>query len=413
MPGGSLTRRSVLALLSAAPVAARAAMQAPAAFSRRLVCDGSRVFLRENDGTVLAWRNGGLGYRGVAFGLGHRDDVPQYVAFPVPLLRNVADVAMGGYGGYALLADGRVLAWGVNSHGGVGNTPLAAFQSMADFPPEASVPTPVLEISDAVSISAHGNHTLALTRGGTVVAWGDNAQYQLGIGEWPVVTYKTRSAQPTQFMPYPVPIPGLSGVAAVAAGDQHSLALMKDGTVRAWGFNRWGQLGDGTVITRKTPVLVAGIKNAVAVVAAVRLSAAVLADGTVMTWGIGNGPHGRAGVKPDAPNSTPGLVPGVTGIRALALGETHALTLTHAGTVVSWGDDTHGRVGHRRPGPAAIDGLTGVQSVAIGGASSFAIDGNGRIMTWGMTPRWARVDGDDQELSRFPIPLVIKGLKNL
>ena len=412
MPPGSITRRTALALLSSAPVAAHAAMQTPPALPRRLACDGSRAFLRETDGTVLAWRNGGFGYRGVAFGLGHRNDVPQYVAFPVPGLGNVADVAAGGYGGCALMADGRVLAWGVNARGGVGNTPLTAFQSMADFPPEVAVPTPVVAITDAVGISAQGNHTLALTKGGTVLGWGDNAQYQLGIGEWPVIAYKTRSAQPTQFMPYPVPIPGLSGVAAVATGDQHSLALMKDGTVCAWGFNRWGQLGDGTTVTRKTPVPVAGIKNAVAVAAATRVSAAVLSDGTVMTWGWGTGALGRT-VKPEAPHPTPSPVVGVTGIRALALGDTHALALTGAGTVVSWGDDTHGRVGHRKPGPASIDGLTGIQSIAIGGASSFAIDAKGRIMTWGMTPLWARVDGDDQALSRFPIPLVIKGLKNL
>jgi alpha-tubulin suppressor-like RCC1 family protein len=389
-------------------------MQTPAVLPRRLVCDGSRIFLRETDGTVLGWRNGGFGYKGVAFGLGHTDPVPQYIAFLVPGLRNVADVAIGGYGGCALMADGRVLAWGVNARGGVGNTPLTAFESIADFPPEVSAPTPVVGIIDAVSISAHGHgeHTLALTRGGTVFAWGSNAQYQLGIGEWPVITYKHRSARPTQFMPYPVPIPGLSGVAAIATAEQHSLALMNDGTLRAWGFNRWGQLGDGTVTTRNTPVPVAGIKNAIAVAAAHRVSAAVLADGTVMTWGFGTVALGRA-MKPEAPHPTPGPVPGVTGIRALALGEAHALALTNSATVVSWGDDTHGRRGHRKPGPAQIDGLTGIQSIAIGGASSFAIDANGRIMTWGVTPLWARVDGDDQGLSRFPIPLVIKGLKNL
>jgi alpha-tubulin suppressor-like RCC1 family protein len=407
-----MTRRTLLALLSSAPVAARAAMQTPTPLPRRLVCDGSRAFLRETDGTVLAWRHGGLGYRGVAFGLGQRDDVPQYIAFPVPGLRNVADVAMGGNGGYALMADGGVLAWGVNSRGGVGNTPLAAFQSMADFPPEVSAPTPVLGITDAVSISAHGNHTLALTRGGTVFAWGDNAQYQLGIGEWPVITYKTRSAQPTNFMPYPVPIPGLSGVAAIAAGDEHSIALMKDGTVRAWGLNRWGQLGDGTVITRKTPVLVAGIKNAVAVAAAVRVSAAVLADGTVMTWGFGTSGLGRT-MKQDAPHPMPGPVAGVAGIRALAFSGGHTLALTNAGTVVSWGDDTHGKLGHRKPGAARVEGLNDIQSIAVGGAGSFAIDAKGRIMTWGQVPFWARVDTDHADVSRWPIPLVIKGLKNL
>ena len=122
---------------------------------------------------------------------------------------------------------------------------------------------------------------------------------------------------------------------------------------------------------------------------------------------------GRTGTKADVPYPTPSPVPGVTGVRAVALGESHALTLTKAGTVVSWGGDTHGRVGHRRPVPAEIDGLNDVQSIAVGGASSFAVDAKGRIMIWGMTPPWARVDGDDQGLSRLPIPLVIKGLKNL
>jgi hypothetical protein len=59
-----------------------------------------------------------------------------------------------------------------------------------------------------------------------------------------------------------------------------------------------------------------------------------------------------------------------------------------------------------------VDGLSGIQSIAIGGASSFAVDAKGRIMTWGMTPLWARVDGDHADVSRWPIPLVIKGLKN-
>jgi alpha-tubulin suppressor-like RCC1 family protein len=213
-------------------------------------------------------------------------------------------------------------------------------------------------------------------------------------------------------MPYPVQIPGLSDVAAVTTGAQHSLALLKDGTVRAWGSNVRGQLGDGTTTNRRSPVAVLGIKNAVAVAASVWISAALLADGTVMTWGHGNAGLGRSGFKPDGPNPTPAPVPGVTGIRALSVAELHALALTGNGTVVSWGDDTHGRRGHRRSVPSTIDGLSGIQSVVAGGASSFAVDAKGTIMTWGMTPPWARVDGDDASLSRYPIPLVLKGLKN-
>jgi len=413
MPGGSLTRRNVLALLSSAPVAARAAMQTTVAPARRLASDGHRILLRETDGTVLAWRQSGMGFNGVSFGLGHNDVVPRFVAYAIPGLSNVTDVAVGGHGGYALLADGHVLAWGVNARGGVGNTPLSEFEAKAAPRGNALAPTPVVGVADVVGISANGTHALAVTKGGAVYAWGENIDHQLGLGQWPIIAYKTRSAQPTNYMPYPVRIPGLSDVAAVAAGSQHSLALMRDGTVRAWGSNRRGQVGDGTVTNRQSPVVVTGVKNAVAVAASVWVSAALLADGTVMTWGHGTGALGRTPLKPGAPYATASPVAGVVGIRALALGEAHALALTNAGTVISWGDDTHGKVGHRKPVPAPIEGLTGVQSIAIGGASSFAIDATGRIMIWGATPRWARVDGESPDLSRTPIPLVIKGLKNL
>jgi alpha-tubulin suppressor-like RCC1 family protein len=327
-----MTRRTLLTLLASVPASVRAAIQTPEAVPRRLVCDGNRGFLRDSDGTVLAWRHGGLGFRGVSLGLGHDDDVPPFAAFPVAGLRNVVDVAIGGSGGYALMPDGRLFAWGVNARGGVGNTPLSEFQANAAPRGSATSPTPVFGLTDVAGISANGDHALAVTRAGVAYAWGYNGDYQLGIGDWPVITFKTRSAQPTNFMPYPVPIPGLSDVSAVAAGGQHSLALMKDGTVRAWGFNRWGQLGDGTVTNRRTPVVVTGVKNAVAVAASVWVSAALLADGTVMTWGFGTGALGPTGAKLEAPNPVPALVPGVTGIRALALGETHALALINTGT---------------------------------------------------------------------------------
>jgi alpha-tubulin suppressor-like RCC1 family protein len=406
-----MTRRTALALLSSVPAAAHAVMQTTPARPRRVVFDGNRGLLRETDGTALGWRIG-LGFRGQAFGLGHNDDLPPYVGLPIPGLRDVAEMALIGGGGFARLEDGRVLGWGVNSRGGVGNTPLAEFEAGAAPRGAALSPTPILHVTDAVGISSGGDHALAVTRSGAVYAWGFNMNYQLGIGDWPVVTYKTRSAQPTNFMPYPVPIPGLSDVAAVAAGSQHSLALLKDGTVRSWGSNVRGQLGDGTTTNRRSPVAVLGIKNAVAVAASVWISAALLADGTVMTWGYGNAGLGRPGTKPDAAHPTPALVAGVSGIRSISLAEAHVLALTSTGTVVSWGDDTHGRRGHRRSVPSEIAGLKGVQSVAAGGASSFAVDAGGTITTWGMVPLWARVDGDDASLSRTPIPLVLKGLKN-
>jgi alpha-tubulin suppressor-like RCC1 family protein len=228
----------------------------------------------------------------------------------------------------------------------------------------------------------------------------------------PAISFKTSSQAPYA-VPYPVRIAGLSGVVGVAAGDAHSLALLDDGTVRAWGDNRLGQLGDGTTVNRHAPVVVTGIAGAVAVVAGSRISAAVLGDGTVMTWGHGNGGLGRTGFKPDAPHPTPARVTGVTGIRAIACGESHVLAMTATGTVVSWGSELVGEVGHARPQvPTPIAGLTRVRSVGADVARSLATLADGTIMVWGNVPRFTRADGRAADTTRSPVPLVVTGLKN-
>jgi hypothetical protein len=94
-------------------------------------------------------------------------------------------------------------------------------------------------------IAAGGLHSLALLSNGTVRAWGWNVVGQLGDG-----TFTNRST--------PVSVSGLSGVTTIATGWSHSLALLSDGTVRAWGYNEYGQLGDGTTTPSLTPVRVPG-----------------------------------------------------------------------------------------------------------------------------------------------------------
>jgi len=108
---------------------------------------------------------------------------------------------------------------------------------------------------------------------------------ELGIGPLPTVNFRGSYPTVAQFVPYPVRIPNLQNVVAISAGDRHSLALLKDGTVRAWGLNRHGQVGDGTSTNRDVPTTVPGVRNAVAIAAGGYRSVAVLADGTVMEWG--------------------------------------------------------------------------------------------------------------------------------
>jgi alpha-tubulin suppressor-like RCC1 family protein len=136
-----------------------------------------------------------------------------------------------------------------------------------------AVPSKVRGIHHAVAAGAGSLHALALRQDGTVWAWGSNDRGQLGSG-----AIGERRDTPGQ-------VAGLSGVVAVAAGDNHTLALKQDGTVWAWGANQYSQLGDLTLEDRPAPVQVQGLEGVAAVYACGDLSVALLQDGTVWQWG--------------------------------------------------------------------------------------------------------------------------------
>lgn len=405
-----MTRRTALSLLSAVPFASRSQAHARPPSGRRVFCTGNRHFLLEPDGTAAGWTLGPIPGTGWVLGLGYDDRPMPHSVNAVAGLKGAISIAVGSNASYALLADGRVMAWGANTRGNLGNTPLSELERTAGPRALANAPTLVLGLTDAVAVATRHDHALAVTRAGHVYAWGWGQDGQLGIGAMPIVNFTNHSPSALTFVPYPLRIPELTGVVAVACGVQHSLALLKDGTMRAWGSNRRGQLGDGTTITRRTPVAVQGIRSAVAIAAHSDNSAAALADGTVMTWGYG-GALGRRPPDADVVSLTPGPVVGVTGVRDLAFADVHALALTAAGTVVSWGFQTVGEVGHRNVVPTAIPGLANVRSIAATTGRSFAVLADGTIMTWGAVPLWARVFGDPG-VSPLPIPLTLKGLRN-
>jgi alpha-tubulin suppressor-like RCC1 family protein len=258
---------------------------------------------------------------------------------------------------------------------------------------------------DAVDVSAVSDHVMALARDGSVYTWGPGDRGQLGIGALPVVNFATRTPSTMNYVPYPVQVPNLSGVKAISAGIAHSLALLSDGTVRAWGSNKQGQLGDGTTTDRNAPLAVQGVRDAVAIAAGSYFSVAVLADGTVMQWGDTDGSN--------TPRPVPAPVPGARDIRSVVAGLAHVVAVTRAGTIVTWGDSTHYQTGRGRnatAAPALVAGLTGVESIATNDETSTAVLSSGRIMTWGEVRAWTRPDSGGGELSPFPILLWIDGL---
>jgi alpha-tubulin suppressor-like RCC1 family protein len=113
-------------------------------------------------------------------GLGHNNPVKMFALYPVPGVKDVVAISTTETSAYAVLADGRILAWGSNSSGELGNTTLAEFEKRRA--PQLATPTPVAAKFDAVDVSAKRYHVLALARDGSVWAWGNGESGELGIG---------------------------------------------------------------------------------------------------------------------------------------------------------------------------------------------------------------------------------------
>jgi alpha-tubulin suppressor-like RCC1 family protein len=258
-----------------------------------------------------------------------------------------------------------VSAWGDNSAGDLGDGSLAA----------RLVPGGVGSLTGVRSISAGGRHGLALLANGTVMAWGDNAFGADGNG---------RTSDDALL---PVPVKGLSSVVQVSAGSEHSLALLANGTVMAWGDNFDGQLGDGGTKSSAVPVRVKGLTHVTAISAGDTFSLAALANGTVMAWG--NNANGQLGNGTDDNQSdVPEPVTGLTGVTAVAAGGQHSLALQSDGQVMAWGEDTDGQLGTGDSSgatslPGRVVDLTHAVAIAAGSDFSLALTADGVVKGWG------------------------------
>ncbi|MGV3658619.1 MAG: LamG-like jellyroll fold domain-containing protein, partial [Prosthecobacter sp.] len=286
----------------------------------------------------------------------------------------------------------KLAAFGSNASGQLGITGAATH---AAAPAQVVATTPLYQ-KTILAVSAGQGHSLAVCSDGTVAAWGGNADGQLGRGDRVSAT-----------TPVAVSMDGvLSGkkVIAVAAGGQHSLALCSDGTLAAWGDVSFGQLGDGAALDRLTPVLVSTTgalagKRATAISAGATHSAALCSDGTLVCWG--DNTHGELGsgnnVNSNVPVavSTSGVLAGRS-ITAIACGQNHTLALLADGTVAAWGLNSSGQLGNNSLTPSNVPVLVGtggllngkrVLRVAAGGHSSLVQTTDGILAAWGLNDR--------------------------
>jgi alpha-tubulin suppressor-like RCC1 family protein len=271
------------------------------------------------DGAVKCWGTGNYG------SIGDGNTIPSYVPVSVSgLVGGVIQLSGGDIHHCALLSDRTVKCWGSQPSGQLGDNSTTM----------RSTPVSVTGLSEVRAISAAaggGLHTCAVTIGGDVYCWGENGAGQLGNGN------TTNSLVPTQ-----VNLGGDAAIGIAAGGRGHSCALMVDLTVRCWGWNAAGQLGNGGNVDSTSPVTVSGLTQVIAISAGTRHTCALLSDRTVKCWGFNaNGELGNAST---SNSNVPVTVSGLTNVRTISAAYNTCATKTDD-TIACWGDNTYGQLG--------------------------------------------------------------------
>jgi alpha-tubulin suppressor-like RCC1 family protein len=321
----------------------------------------SHAFAVKRDGTVWAWGQNQVGQ----VGNGTSSATPVSTPAPLAALTDIVHVQGGNGHSLALRSDGTILAWGNNGSGEIGN-------GTSDRVP---VPVPVFNLTDVTALGTSWFHTLALRGDGTVYAWGENSKGALGNGSASATVY-----------PIPAAVTGLTGATAVAAGLDHSLAVV-GGTVRGWGSNSSGQLGTGTSSPTPVtgPVQALVLTDVTAVAAGGSHSLALKSDKTVWAWGSNSG--GQLGIG-GLGTSTPTPVPGLTNVMAIAAGNNLSMALRDDGTVWAWGANTFGEIGigaasNTVGSPTQVLNLTNITAISGGWEFALALRSDGTVWGWG------------------------------
>lgn len=279
-------------------------------------------------GDVKCW-----GYDG-GFGLLGSNHEPSWQSSLVPVTigglgQGVEAITSGRFHVCALTTLGGVKCWGSNSYGQLGNGAQA-------YSNRTPVDVSGLE-TGVVKISAGSTHTCALMAAGGVKCWGSNFHGEIGNGS---------VSDPVLI---PVEVYSLaSGVIAISAGgfdgDSHSCAVKFDGTIKCWGNNLQGQLGDGTKNQRLFPVEVAGLgEPAISVAAGGLNTCALLANGRVKCWGW-NG-MGQLGDGTTDSSVTPREVTLQDGgFTALSFNGYTSCAVTNQKSVRCWGEGEWGQI---------------------------------------------------------------------
>jgi len=264
--------------------------------------------------------------------------------------------------------DGTLFTWGVNSGGQLGDNTTT------------SRSTPVAVAGTAKTfckVSAAEFHSVAIDKNGQGWAWGVNGQGRLGDGS---LTNRCT----------PVSVAGTAKTFCdISGGGSHSIAVDNYGQVWCWGNNGQGQLGNNSVVSRRTPIAILGQQKTFCTVSAGRFySLGIDKNGQVWAWG--QGASGQLGNNQQVNRCTPVSIVGPTRTfcKISAGIFNHVLAIDKNGQVWGWGNNTSGPIGDNtttfRSSPVAVAGTTKTFCEISAGASySLGIDKNGQVWGWG------------------------------
>jgi alpha-tubulin suppressor-like RCC1 family protein len=337
-----------------------------------------------DDGSVQCW---GQNFSGQ---LGDGTDVDRSrPAAVIGLGGAVAEVVAGDFHSCALIVGGTVQCWGSNSSGRLGDGSNT----------DSLTPIAVTGLAGpAIALEAGKDHTCAIIQGGSVQCWGRNNAGQLGNGS-------------TIDQPTPVQVSGLTGpVTALAGGQEHTCALIQGGAMQCWGENAFGRLGDNSTTDSTTPVSVIDLAGTVTAIAAGTFhSCALIQGGAMQCWGFNN--FGQLGDGTKTLRTKPRSVTGLGGpVTAIAVGTVQTCAVINGGGAQCWGDNSVGQLGDgtktERLVPTSVNGLGGaVTAMAPGGGFTCARISAGSVQCWGLNSRGELGDGTEDS-STAPVDVL-------
>lgn len=247
-------------------------------------------------------------------------------------------------------------------------------------------------------ISAGGSQACVVQVNGQTKCWGANSYGQLGDG-----TTLSKSS--------PVSMVGTSRGTATAVGLSHTCVLTALELVYCVGANSSGQLGDGTGLQSSSLVQVVNLSNVSKIAAGGSTSCAIALTGTVKCWGSNSSGQIGNGTTNDA--LVPLSVTGVSSATSIAVGASHACAIVASGSVQCWGNNASGQLGNGTTVDSStavsVSGLSGAISISAGGSSTCVVVSSGAVKCWGSNA--SRQLGNGSAISSS-IPVAVIGISS-